>query len=109
MPEIDGVRLKYLKREKVAEIGTLCFMPLRQSLIRDLWKNSFCGAVSEFWNCPEYDRRIFSYHFSSPTAFLRLNGFVCDMVTLMFGNEMARVEFCVRCEMFSDVESDHFD
>ncbi len=98
----------YLNSENVAVIGTECLMPLRQSLIRLFLKNTFCCAVSEFWNCPLYDSLIFSYHRSPPTERLRLNGAVCDMVTVRLGNDTESVESCVRCDMLAVVEMLHF-
>ena len=84
-------------------------IPLRQSFIRLFLKNTFCLAVSELLNTPEYDILIFSYHFSAPTATLRLNGAICERVTVTFGNDTARVESCVRCDTLAVVENDHFD
>ena len=52
--------------------------------------------------------RIFSYHLSPPTDRLRLNGAVCDIVTLTFGKDTDRVESCVRWAMLAVVERLHF-
>ena len=49
----EGEMFMYLKSWKVAEMGTECFMPLRQSLMRLFLKNWSWRAVREFWNCPE--------------------------------------------------------
>ena len=49
---IDGVTLMYLNSENVAEMGTVCDMPLRQSFTRLFLKNTFSLAVSEFWKRP---------------------------------------------------------
>ena len=103
-----GVRLMYFRMLNVADTGMECRMPLRQSLIRLFLKNMFCFDVREFWNWPEYDSLIFSYHFSSPTALLRLNGATWLIVTVMFGNDTVSVEFCVRWDTLAVVDSDHF-
>ena len=84
-------------------------MPLRQSLMRLFLKKTFCLAVSEFWNWPWYDRRIFSYHFSAPTARLRLKGLTCDSEMLKLGKETLRVESWVRCDTFIDALMLHLE
>ena len=90
--EMDGDMFRYLKREKVAEMGTECCIPFFQSLIRLFLKNSFCGEVSEFCNRPVYESFIFSYQRSPPTDFFRLKGAVCDMVTVTLGKLTESVE-----------------
>ena len=82
---------------------------MRQSFIRLFLKNSFCPAVREFWNTPVYESLIFSYHFSLPTAFLRLNGAVCDIVSVILGNYTVSVESDERCEILADVDKLHFE
>ena len=51
---------------------------------------------------------IFSYHFSPPTDFLRLNGANCDMVTVRLGNDTASVESWLRCVMLAVADRLHF-
>ena len=109
LSDTDGVTLIYLNRLNVAEIGTWWVMPLRQSFTRLFLKNWSCFAVSEFWKRPEYDSLIFSYHFSSPTACLRLKGANCDIVSVKFGNDTLTVESAVRCDTLAVVDNDHFE
>ena len=49
----EGETLRYLKSENVAETGSECCIPFRQSLMRFFCRKTSCCAVSEFWKRPE--------------------------------------------------------
>ncbi|OPZ95527.1 MAG: hypothetical protein BWY72_02071 [Bacteroidetes bacterium ADurb.Bin416] len=78
----------------------LCCIPFLQSLINDFFKMSYSlTSLMLLAKVPEYPTLIFSYQRSLPTAFLRRNGEMVDMLMRRLGRLTDSTESLLRWVM----------